>query len=292
MVVGFVLAAVAAVSKTAQNILSKKLSEDSSSLLTAWSIRFFAAAITLPIFLIGGNPVFTFPLIFPIYALLGILLTSFSTYAVVKGFEEGDISFVTPLMAFTPVFALIAEFLLLDKIPSFIGLGGVFLTVVGAYILNVKGSISDLLYPIKRLVIDKGSRFMLLGAAGFGILSSIDKTGIKFVPVQQWLLITYTGSAIILGAIITLTSPENWVKLNSRKELSSHFLLGAVGLLMIMAQLEAFKHLLTSYFLSIKMTSILLTVVLGWRLFEEELTKTKVVGTILLFAGIILIVTA
>ena len=65
-----------------------------------------------------------------------VLLNIIGQLLVLRALGSGDMSLVSPMLAFTPVFLILTSFLMLGEVPSVTGVLGILIVVVGSYVLN------------------------------------------------------------------------------------------------------------------------------------------------------------
>src|SRR3989344_2338868 len=72
-----------------------------------------------------------------VIAVIGtVLLNTVAVGLHFKAIKLGDISIVSPLLSFTPIFAIATSFVMLGELPTALGLSGLILIVIGSYILH------------------------------------------------------------------------------------------------------------------------------------------------------------
>ena len=126
-------------------ILYKRILQDAEPIIVVWGVHLLA----LP--LLG---LFTLVLTSQFPRIDGLFVLSVSGaaglnvvahLASTKALKLADVSLVTPLLTFSPVFTLLISAILLGETPSVRGMLGVGLVLVGAYWLNL--SSADRLAP-------------------------------------------------------------------------------------------------------------------------------------------------
>ena len=91
--------------------------------------------IMLAISLLNGIPVIGpgfYPSVLATWVLNIIAVTLY-----LKALKITDLSLSVPIMSFTPLFLIFTSFFLLGEFPTVFGLLGIFLIVIGSYILNI-----------------------------------------------------------------------------------------------------------------------------------------------------------
>jgi drug/metabolite transporter (DMT)-like permease len=217
-----------------------------------------------------------------------VLLNVAATILLFKAFKLTDLSLVAPITSLTPIFLIITSFIILREVPTLIGTAGIFLIVIGAYVLNIsKGNLS-LFDPIKRMFKEKGIIFALIVAFLFSISSNFDKMIVQNSD-------TLFGSAIVNGLlglsflIIALFRTAG-VKQVFQSHYPKFFLVGLVAAGSTIFINIAFSLQIVPYVISLKRMSILFSVMYGGILFKEKNIAMRVFGALVILAGVIFIV--
>ena len=82
---------------------------------------------------------------------------------------------VVSLLTFTPVFMVFVSYLLLNEVPSKVGLVGILFVVAGSYLLHMKSLTYGILAPIVTILKNKGCIFMLIVAFLYSITATLGK---------------------------------------------------------------------------------------------------------------------
>ncbi len=79
------------------------------------------------------------------------------------------------MLSFTPVILTGTSFLLLHEVPSFFGFVGICIIVSGSYVLNISEGDMHFLDPVKTILRNRGSWYMLIVALLFAVSINYDK---------------------------------------------------------------------------------------------------------------------
>ncbi len=253
--------------------------------IVAWALNFFALPLLLPLLFFIEIPEITkgFWLAIFISGTLNIATAIFY----LKAIKLTDLSLVSPLATFTPLFLLITSPLIVGEFPTLFGLIGILLIVFGSYILNIKEKKKGVLAPFKALVNNKGARLMLLVAFIWSITSNFDKIGLQnsspiFYGIAVNIFIT-----IGITPFIFLKSRKNIKQIP--KNLKSLIPVGIFHGLMITFHMIAISMTLVAYLISIKRTSAVISVLLGSLIFKEKGLKERILGAIIMILGVLFI---
>ena len=205
-----------------------------------------------------------------------------------KALQITDLSLSVPMLSFTPIFLIFISFIMLNEAPSFFGVVGIFLIVMGSYILNTSGNSRKLLDPVKRMIRTKGIFFMLVVAFLYSLSSNFDKLVVKNSD-------SFFGHAIVFLFIGSLMTGFSLVKrVNFRLEFGKYFhkffLTGLILASVAVSINIAYTMQIVPYVISLKRLNILFSVIYGGLIFKEKHMSIRVVGTLIMLVGVFFIV--
>lgn len=213
---------------------------------------------------------------------------------IVKAVQLSDLSVLGPINAYKAVVSLIPGMILLNEIPGSGGLAGIALIVGGSYFLVDNAAAASHANMFARLFSDRGVQYRLAAL----VLSAIEAVFLKTALLVSSPLITFLfwavlGFAVSLVAIFTLKSGnlrhEVHVFKASRREYLMLFITTGV---MQLCTLVSFQVLQVGYTLALFQTSSLISVILGYRFFQERHILQRLVGSVVMVAGAILIISS
>lgn len=272
-----------ALSRTMRDLFSKKGVNTIDEYLLSWFLRFFSAAMILPLLIYSGIPELGTNFL-PALVVVAIL-NAITTVLYIKALKHSDLSLASPIVTFTPIFMLITSPLILGEFPSSLGLAGILLIVFGAYFLNIKQRHIGYLAPLKSLVKERGPRYMLLVAILWSINSNVDKIGINNSSVPMWAFSVSFVVSLILTPFILKRGIVSNIKSNSRLLVP----LGIVSGLGVIFHVTAISMGLVIYVVSVKRTSVIMNILVGKKYFNEKGIRERLVGSIIMVLGVILI---
>lgn len=205
-----------------------------------------------------------------------------------KALKVSPISLTMPFLALTPLFLVLTAYLLLDEKVSVWGGTGIFLIAIGSYTLNIHKVQLTLLEPIKAIFKERGSIMIIMVAFIFSITSSLSKMAIEH------------SSPIFFGSLyfilVTLLFTPIAVKKNkgkiviTKKDIIPLMTIGITYSLMIIFHMLALSMTKVAYMISVKRMSLLFSVFYGYLLFNEKRITERTIGSVIIFAGFLLIV--
>ncbi|HEX2867956.1 MAG TPA: EamA family transporter [Ignavibacteriales bacterium] len=211
----------------------------------------------------------------------------FATILYMHAVSKGDISELIPMLSFTPLFMLVTSPVIVGEIPRPGGIAGIFLVVTGSYMLNINLKKRNFADPIKALFRSAGTRIMLFVSFLYSITSNFDKVAVNASSPIQHLLFLNLYVFLGVSAIVLLTK-------NFKKE---ELILGRYNLIMLsiinligsLLFLLAITYTYVAYVIALKRTSGMLSVLLGHFVLGEAKLRERLLGSFIMFAGVLLI---
>ena len=215
------------------------------------------------------------------------ILLLISTYFLVKAAQISDLSVSMPLLSFTPLFLLFLSYAILKEMPTLYGFIGIILITIGAYIINIRDFRSGIFQPLKSLITNKGSLYAIIVAFIWSITANLFKLGILasnpiFFSASVYLVISF-----VMLPIIFYRLKDNFSEIKLNFGLLS--ILGFSGAVMIITSSIPMLYAIVPYVISLKRSSVIFTVLIGYYLFKERNIKYALIGTIIMLVGGVLI---
>lgn len=291
----YILALYAAVFATFSTIIHKKLLFKEHALEFVTTLALINAVFSI-FFLIKADFSFS-PSIWPLLIVVAILNSVGAIY-LSRAFRHLEISAASPLMGFEPAILVIMAFLFLQETITFKQTWGLVLTIFGGYLLEIKKENFGIFQPIKEWVKSKYIRYAFLAIFLYSISSTMTRylvnsdRGFNLNPYTYAFLIHFLVASILLLVLNFkydgLVGIKNGVK--------------NMGWMIIPAALFSLAHgFLTLFAISIpaanvglviviKRTSIFFETLIGGELFHDSNLFFKGVASIIIIAGIYLII--
>ena len=284
-----VLALGAAVLTSFNPILYNRMLKDADPIVVVWAV------IMLSLPLLG---VFTFALtprlptidwLFVTGVFGSASLNVMAHLASTRALKLADVSLVTPLLIFSPVFTLLISVIFLSEIPSARGLLGVGLVLIGAYWLN-RGSGTGWLMPIKSLVLTPGVTLVLLAGLLWAITPLFEKTAILHTKPESPRFTAFVATAlltIMLTPAVAARGKPAIVKLiTHRNELCFGGLIAGVAPVLAYT---AYSLGLVGYVTTLFKLSTLLSVIWSFLFLKERGLAQRLPASMTMILGAILI---
>lgn len=206
----------------------------------------------------------------------------------IKALKASPLTLTMPFLSLTPVFLIIVSYLILGESVSLQGGIGILLIAIGSYMLNIHTARRSLFEPVRVILREKGSVMMIIVAFIFSFTSSFGKMAIEhsspvFFGSFYFILVT------ILFTPIALSMNRQRVSV-SKEDIFSLIPIGVTYSLMIIFHMIAMSLVNVAYMISVKRMSLFFSILYGHMIFKEEKLRERTVGTLLMFAGFVLIV--
>ena len=268
-----------------KGVFSKKASKRVDPLLVSWFNNLIPLILFSPLlFFIDLKFNYQF---FEALFISGIInITSAILYH--RAIFKDDISVVVPMLSFTPLFLLFLSPLIVGEFPDAWGLIGTILIISGSYLLNINLKKQGIFSPLKSLLKNKGTFYMLIVAFIWAISANYDKRGIKASSIYQYII--SVNLFITIGTTIFVYSKRK-VSLQALKlEYKNLLMVGFLTSLAYFVHMTAITLTLVVYVVSLKRTGGMISVLLGYFIFKEQNIRQRFLGSAIMFIGVLFII--
>ncbi len=281
------------VSESFRSLFIKKASKDVDPIIISWANNLLPVII-FPIALIIAINYFNVELQFNSKFLLGfcgsVTIQIINSVLYMRAIAKGDISTVMPMLSFTPLFLLIASPILIGEFPNAMGLAGIFLVVFGSYILNLDYKKMSLLAPIKAIFKNEGTRLMFFVSFFWGISGAFDKLAVSNASVIQY--ITFLNVTIFIAITSIAIYQKKFDKEKIKAARKNLFLVSAFTTGSFLFHYGAMALTLAAYVVSVKRLTGIFSVLIGFYFLKETNIRQRLLGSTIMFAGVLLIIFA
>jgi len=276
-------ALIAAFSLATADAISKKAMGESDEYVIAWVRQGYSLPFLALIFLYIDIPDLDRTFWLTLFFLIPLEMTAILLY--MKAIKTSPLSLTIPFLSLSPLFIILIAFVLLGELPDKSGLMGILLIAAGGYLLNIRATKEGLLGPIRAIRREKGSILMIIVALIYSITSTLGKVAVQhssplFFGAFYPLLLTIALSVLLA------------VRGRLTQAVSRPFIFLVIGLfisIMVLSHFKAISLIDVSYMISVKRFSLIFSVIYGKILFKETDTGERLMGSILMVAGVILI---
>jgi drug/metabolite transporter (DMT)-like permease len=300
------LAIIGAISNAAYYIIIKNhIAHRDPRVLTALGFS-LSAVMLIAISAVRGIPTIG-PALYSAVIISGIL-NIVGLSLIFRAMESSDLSLSMPMLSFTPVFLIGTSYLLLHEVPSPAGVAGICIIVSGSYVLNISAEHEHFLDPVRSMLRNRGSWYMLIVAILFAASINYDKIAmLNSDPVFGMaftLLIISAGFAGIV--ILSYRSPgkalrpvsggdaDPFVPSQKRAVSLRPYLVPAVlTALFVSAECVsiniAYTLQIAPYVIAIKRLGIIFMVLYGTIICAENEVRARLLGSVLMVGGAVII---
>lgn len=179
-------------------LLYKRMLHDVDALTAVWAVHVLSLPL-LAIFVVAVNRDLPGVDQFFVVGVLGSAALNVAAHlASAQSLKLADVSLVTPLLVFSPVFTVLLSAVFLGEWPSPRGLLGVGLVLVGAYWLT-RRSAADWLAPFKGIALKRGITLALLAGLLWALTPLFEKLAILHTsPTSpQWAAFAATTALVL-----------------------------------------------------------------------------------------------
>lgn len=226
---------------------------------------------------------------FWLYSTLGGIAGAMGNGFLVRALQMGDLSVLGPINSYKSVIGIIVGIFLLSEIPNVWGIAGIALIIYGSY------------YVLDTTDEKFSWKLLRTPAIQYRIWAMV-LTAIEAVFIKRVILVSSTTLAFvswcIFGAFFSFiilffykirlkTELRRTVKL----EYLSKFLLlvACIGIMQFTTN-YVFDHMPVGYALSLFQLSIIVSVLFGYKFFQEKDIGKKIIGSVIMIVGSVMII--
>lgn len=255
------------------NVFQKKLSLEGENPVVVNFINYLILSIfSIPLIFLANIPIADINFI--IYAILGGLTGAICNCFMVLALKGGELSVLGPINSYKAIIGLIFGMIILHEYPNIFGLIGIGLIILGSYFIleSPKAFLKkDIQYRIYAL-----------------IFSAIEAVFIKKVIILSSIITSFITSSFlgaIFSFIIMYIFSEKKCKISSKKHFIMYILTAMCFGLMTFTTAYVFRYMNVGYALSLFQLSIIINVILGYKLFNEKNLVKKLLGSLIILIG-------
>ena len=282
----FGLSLLSALFQVLRNMSMKQLGHSLDDTINVWG-RFTFILPFLGVFVLwhGIPPLRTG---FWMYVILFGIAQTAATLSLSKALKLSDISIVTALWKISLLFLVVVAFFTLGETPSLLGLVGLFISVIGVYLLNIQKSRLSVWAPLRELFVDRGLRFTLLAAVWYAPSVVLIKQVIVLSDVYFANLMAYLAASLTVLPLALRRSARHFAQIP--RHWSSFLSMGLFACLSSVCHSIAYQLTLTSYVEAVKQAEILFALMIGYLVFHERARVWAILpGSFTMMLGIILL---
>ncbi len=282
------LALATAVLTSLNPILYKRILQEAEPVAAVWGVMWLALP-SLGVFTLALTP--QMPALDGVFA-FGVLgsagLNVLAHLANTRALKLADVSLVSPLLVFSPVFSLLISAIVLGEVPSLQGALSVMLVLIGAYWLtHTAGAIW--LAPLRAMAFTPGVLLVLGAGVLWAITPLLEKIAIQHTNPSNPRLVAFTVTLLLASSLSLAILPRagsaiRKLALHRRELLLAGLIAGTAPVL----GYTALSLGLVGYVTTLFKFSTLLTVVWGGLILRERGLSQRLPGATLMVVGAIL----
>jgi len=248
----------------------------------------YALLAFISIFLVFDISIQSLDSEFWIYSIAGGITGALGNGFIVKALEKGELSVLGPINAYKSIVGMLFAYLLIKEIPNAWGIAGMIFIIIGSYFVldTTEEKFSWQLFKTPAI------QYRLAALILTGIQAVLDKKVIEHsnltIAFAGWSIFGVGFSFIFI--LFTKVSIQKEFKNIHREVLIKYFLLVLAVGLMLASTNYTLSHMPVGYALALFQLSILLSVVLGHRFFNELHIFKKLMGATIMVIGSALII--
>ena len=201
------------------------------------------------------------------------------------------LSLTIPYLSFTPVFTALIALVVYQTSPSVAGWIGIVLVCAGAFFLNPGEQKTGPLAPLRALVRERGSLYMIGVALLWSVTSLLDQSASGGTSPTFHALTIVAGLALVNGGWRTWSDRGlGWVRDECSGRVALVVVAGVLSLFAYLTQLVAFSLVDVAYVETIKRAlGVLISIGVGYAIFGEGDLVRRAVGACVMVAGVALV---
>jgi drug/metabolite transporter (DMT)-like permease len=269
------------------NVFQKQLAESGNHpLLINFTVYLILAVISLaglPMIIRSGAP-FDFWL----YSVTGGILGALGNGYMIKALQKGDLSILGPVNSYKSVVGIILGVFLLGEIPNLYGISGIILIVYGSYFVldTTKERFSLKLFRNKEI------QYRIIAMALTGteaiFMKKVILVSSPLMSAITWCWFGCLFSFIFLFIFGVKVSAE-FHKISFLHLPKYLYLVICIGVMTFCTNF-VFDRMPVGYALSLFQLSAIVSILFGYRIFNETNIRKKLVGSVIMIIGSIVII--
>ncbi|ANE50233.1 EamA family transporter [Flavisolibacter tropicus] len=225
---------------------------------------------------------------FWLYSILGGIAGALGNGLLVKALQTGDLSVLGPINAYKSVVGVIASVFLLEEIPNLWGLLGITLIIWGSYFVLDTTEERFSWALLKRSEIQYRIWALILTAIEAVFIKKVILATSPTIAFFSWCWFGALFSFLLLF-VYRLPVKTEIGKLGAANVSSYLFLVLCIGVMQFTTN-YALDHMPVGYALSLFQLSTIVSVLLGHRIFNESDIRKKLIGSLIMIAGSVMII--
>ena len=286
----YILALMSAFFSAAAAVLQKKVlfKEKALSFVTVLAIFNLIIAIPFFFYIQAGSLTFLNLGVLLLKSILGAL----AFLCVMLGIKNLELSHALPLLVLTPGLVALFAFFILGESISALALLGMILLLGGTYLLQLGEHVKPS-EPFKIFLRSKGHRYIVYALILFTITSLLDKALLSNfkLPLNAFMGFQHLFYALIFLSIVIFSGGIKDFKGTFKGTWKWILVIAFVTIAYRYAHLSAIKSASSvALALSMKRTAVFFATIIGGRIFKEHDLKKRILATLIMVIGAVLVI--
>lgn len=224
--------------------------------------------------------------------LFSSILSAIGVFCDYRAIKLSEISLIAPISSFNPIFTTILSFIFLNEKITLSGFIGIFIIVIGAYLIRITDIRKGLFAPFQSLYKDIGVKYALCASLIWSISPlffkvAIQHTDPKIPPFVSFVVLSLSCLLYIPFAI--KKSETKNITFKIKRYLPHFILIGVLATIGEVAGFTAYSLNNLGYVTSLFRLSMVFTIILSWIFYKEKGIKNKLLGAIVMLIGVLMI---
>ncbi|MFO7526412.1 MAG: EamA family transporter [Ignavibacteriaceae bacterium] len=222
------------------------------------------------------------------------ILSAMAFLCVMLAIKNLEISEALPLLALSPGLVAILGVLLIQDTLVLNEWIGLLLMLIGTYILELRKDDKSVFDPFRSLFRFNKYKFVFFALILFSVTSLIDRVLLKDFKLPPFTFMAYQQLffAIIFSVLILFRKKKLSAVLKTLNK-DVIYLIIIISVFTVVyryTQIEATKIAAVALVLSVKRLSVLLAILIGGKLFNESNVLKRAIATVIILAGLIILI--
>ena len=283
-----ILSLVSAFSLATSDALTKRVITRENEYVIAW----FRVIFALPALVAGtviAGPLPKVDTTFVTVFLAALPLEIIAILLYYKALRVSPLSLSLPFLSATPVFLILISFVLLGQKVSMRGGIGIALVGLGGYTLNLSGLHAGFFEPFRAIVRERGSLYMLIIAFIYAATSALGKIGVAHSSAPFFGATYFLALGVCMLLVIVRRTGGSKLPALLKGNTGIALLPSLFDAMATVSHYYALSLANVAYMIAIKRTSLLIGALYGFLFFGERQVRERLVGSLLMFSGFVLI---
>lgn len=212
------------------------------------------------------------------------------TVSLAEAFKTGELSLVYPIARSSPAFVLVGAVVFLGEQVSALGVLGITLTVLGVWVLFVRGTtFKSSALPFISAIKARESRFALATSTIAAAFTLLDKTFVASISPMMYSYSLFLIVTIFMTGQVLCTTNRTCIAseiFQHKRQIIMCALLDSVGYILVLAALVSDK---ASYVVGMRQISIVIAVMMGGLVLKESNPKQRLLASAIIFSGVVIL---